>query len=104
MSISHCTIDKVWIKMAKRSQEWNFGLLAISPKSLFISFFDYIERRGRIGTPALKYKQAGFNPQVLITDLLPTYRAVASYFKICLHQLCTTHARRDIARIIKNLA
>ncbi|RLE06825.1 hypothetical protein DRJ00_09130 [Candidatus Aerophobetes bacterium] len=81
------------------------SVFLLYPLNLFylLVFFDYIERRGRIGTPALKYKQAGFNPQVLITDLLPTYRVVASYFKICLHQLCTTHARRDIARIIKNL-
>ena len=105
VSISHCTIDEVWIKVAKTSQEWNFGLLAVSPKSLFIGFFDYVERRGRIsiGTALLVYKQAGFNPQVLITDSLPIYKVVVSYFKTCLHQLCTTHARGKMARIIKDL-
>jgi len=105
VNISHCTIDEVWIKVAKTAQNWNFGLLGVSPKSLFISFFDYVERRDEasIGTAVLGYKQTGFNPQVLITDLLPTYRVVASYFKTCLHQLCTIHARRDITRIIKDL-
>jgi len=37
------------------------------------------------------------------TNLLPTYRVVAGYFKLCLHQLCTIHGRRAIARIIKDL-
>lgn len=105
VSISHCTIDEVWIKVAKTYQDWNFGLVGVSPKSLFISFFDYVERRDEasIGTAILGYRQEGFNPNVLITDLLPTYRTVAGYFKACLHQLCTTHGRRGIARIIKDL-
>jgi len=105
VSISHCTVDEIWIKVAKTCQDWNFGLLGVSPKSLFISFFDYVERRDEasIGTAILGYKEEGFNPYVLVTDLLPTYRTVASYFKTCLHQLCTNHARRDIARIIKDL-
>jgi len=63
-----------------------------------------VERRDEasIGTAILGCKEEGFNPYVLVTDLLPTYRTVASYFKTCLHQLCTNHARRDIARIIKD--
>jgi len=100
VSISHCTVDEVWIKVAKTAQSWNFGLLAVSFKSLFISFFDYVERRDET---SLGYKEEGFNPYVIVTDLLPTYRTVTSYFKTCLHQLCTTHTRRDIARIIKDL-
>jgi len=52
VSISHCTVDEVWIKVAKTAQSWNFGLLGVSFKSLFISFFDYVERRDEasIGT------------------------------------------------------
>lgn len=89
VSISHCTVDEIWIKVAKTCQDWNFGLLGVSPKSLFISFFDYVERRDEasIGTAILGYKEEGFNPYVLVTDLLPTYRTVASYFKTCLHGL-----------------
>ena len=91
--------------MAKTYQDWNFGLLGVSPKSLFISFFDYVERRDEasIGTAILGYKEEGFNPNVLITDLLPTYRVVADYFKACLHQLCIIHGRRGIARSVKDL-
>jgi len=89
----------------QNSLKLDFGLLGVSPKSLFISFFDYVERRDEasIGTAIIGYKQEGFNPNILVTALLPTYRTVASYFETCLYQLCTTHARRDIARIIKDL-
>jgi len=51
----------------------------------------------------LGYKEEGFNPYILISGLLPTYRIVATCFKTCLHQLYINHARRDMARIIKNL-
>ena len=83
----------------------SFGLLAVSPKSLFISFFDYVERGDEEswGTAVLGCKQEGFNPHILVTDLLPTYRVVASYFKTYLYQLCTNHARRDITKIFRNL-
>jgi len=94
----------MWIKVAKTNQDWNFGLLAVSPKSLFIGFFDYIERRNEASIGSfLGYKEEGFNPNVLMTDFLPTHRAVAGYFKACLHQLCTTHGRCGIARIVKDL-
>jgi len=45
VNIFHCTIDEVWIKVAKTAQNRNFGLVGVSPKSLFVSFFDYVERR-----------------------------------------------------------
>jgi len=56
-----------------------------------------------MGIRVLEYKERGFNPSILISDLLPTYRAIAGYFSACLHQLYTNHARRTISRIIKNL-
>jgi len=56
-----------------------------------------------MGIKVLEYKQKGFNPSILISDLLPTYRVITGYFSACLHQLCTNHARRIISRIIKNL-
>jgi len=93
------------INLKARSQSWNFGLLAVSSKSLFISFSDYVERRDEtgIGIVVLGYREEGFNPHVLISDLFPPYKVVASYFKTCLHQLCITHRRRDIAKMIKDL-
>jgi len=51
----------------------------------------------------LEYKERGFNPSILISDLLPIYRAIAGYFSACLHQLCTNHTRRIIARTIRDL-
>ena len=84
VSISHCTVDEVWIKVAKTAQSWNFGLLAESFKSLFISFFDYVERRDEasIGTAILRYKEERFNPYVIVTDLLSTYRTLSVILKL----------------------
>jgi len=106
VSLSHCVMDEVWIKVARTKEAWNFGFLAVSPKSLFISFFDYMAKRDEVsmGIKVLEHKQKGFNPSVLTSDLLPTYRAISGYFSSCLHQLCTNHARCIIARITKNLA
>jgi len=39
VALSHCVMDEVWIKVAKTGEAWNFGFLAVSPESLFISFF-----------------------------------------------------------------
>jgi len=55
-----------------------------------------------MGIKVLEHKERGFNPSILTSDLLPTYRVIAGYFT-CLHQFCTNHARRIISRIIKNL-
>ena len=57
-----------------------------------------------MGIKVLEHKERGFNPSILTSDLLPTYRAIAGYFSLCLHQLCTNHARRIISRIIRNLS
>jgi len=105
VSLSHCVMDEIWIKVAKTKEAWNFGFLAVSPKSLFISFFDYMAKRDEVsmGIKVLEHKERGFNPSVLTSDLLPTYRAISGYFSNCLHQLCTNHARRIIARIIRDL-
>jgi len=86
-------------------ETWNFGFLAASPKSLFISFFNYVAKRDEpsTGIKALDHKERGFNPFILTSDLLSTYRAISGYFSACLHQLCTNHARRIIARIIRGL-
>jgi len=56
-----------------------------------------------MGIRVLEHKERGFNPSVLTSDLLSTYRAIAGYFSGCLHQLCTNHARRIIAGIIRDL-
>jgi len=42
VSLSHCVMDEVWIKVTKTKEAWNFGFLATSPKSLFIGFFNYV--------------------------------------------------------------
>ena len=91
--------------MAKTKEAWNFGFLAVSPKSLFIGFFNYVAKRDEpsMGIKVLEHKERGFNPCILTSDLLPTYRAIAGYFSGCLHQFCTNHARRIIARIIRDL-
>jgi len=104
VDLSHCVMDEVWIKVAKTEETWNFGFLAVSPKSLFISFFDYMAKRDEVsmGVKVLEHKERGFNPSILISDLLPTYRAIAGYFSACLHQFCTNHARRIIAGIIRD--
>ena len=105
VSLSHCVMDEVWIKVTKTKEAWNFGFLAASPKSLFISFFDYVAKRDEpsMGIKVLEHKERGFNPSILTSDLLSTYRAIAGYFSGCLHQFCTNHARRIIARIIRDL-
>ena len=46
VSLSYCVIEEIWIKVAKTKEVWNFGFLATSLKSLFISFFDYMAKRG----------------------------------------------------------
>ncbi len=56
-----------------------------------------------MGIKVLEHKERGFNPFILISDLLPTYRVISGYFNVYLHQLCTIHGRRAIARIIRNL-
>jgi len=56
-----------------------------------------------MGIEILEYKETGFSPSFLISDRLPTYRAISGYFSSCLHQLCTNHARRIISRIIRDL-
>jgi len=98
-------MDEVWIKVAKTKETWNFGFLAAFPKSLFISFFNYVAKRDEpsMGIKVLEHKGRGFNPSIFTSDLLSTYRAIAGYFSGCLHQLCTNHARRIIARIIRDL-
>jgi len=98
-------MDEVWIKVAKTKEAWNFGFLTASPKSLFIGFFAYMTKRDEVsmGIKVLEHKEKGFNPNILTGDLFPTYRIIAGYFKICLHQLCTTHGRRIVARIIRDL-
>ena len=95
VSLSHCVMDEVW----------NFGFLAASPKSLFISFFNYVAKRDEpsMGIKVLEHKGRGFNPSILTSDLLSTYRAISGYFSGCLHQFCTNHARRIIAKIIRGL-
>jgi len=67
--------------------------------------FDYMANRDEVsmGIKVLEHKERGFNPSILISDLLPTYRAIAGSFSSCLHQLCTTHGRRIVSRIIRNL-
>jgi len=40
-----------------------------------------------MGIKVLEYKERGFNPSILTSDLLPTYRAIAGYFSACLHGL-----------------
>jgi len=91
VNLSHCVMDEVWIKVAKTGETWNFGFLAVSPKSLFIGFFNYVARRDEpsMGIKVLEHKERGFNPSILTSDLLSTYRAIAGYFSFCLHQLCT---------------
>jgi len=98
-------MDEVWIKVARTKEAWNFGFLAASSKSLFISFFDYVAKRDEpsMGIKVLEHKERGFNPSILTSDLLSTYRAIVGYFSACLHQFCTNHARRIIARIIRDL-
>ncbi|MEA1965478.1 MAG: hypothetical protein U9O41_10225, partial [Candidatus Aerophobetes bacterium] len=105
VTLSHCVMDEVWIKVAKTKEAWNFGFLAASPRSLFISFFDYMAKRDEVsmGIKVLEHKERGFNPFILISDLLLTYRVISGYFSVCLHQLCTIHGRGAIARIIRNL-
>ena len=105
VSLSYCVIEEIWIKVAKTKEVWNFGFLATSLKSLFISFFDYMAKRDEVsmGIKVLEHKERGFNLSILISDLLPTYRAISGYFSACLHQLCTNHARRVITRIIRDL-
>lgn len=72
-------MDEVWIKVAKTKEAWNFGFLTASPKSLFISFFDYMAKRDEVsmGIKVLEHKERGFNPSILISDLLSTYRAIS---------------------------
>jgi len=74
-------------------------------KSLFISFFDYMAKKDEVsmGIRVLEYRGREFNLSILISDLLSTYRVIAGYFSACLHQLCTNHARRIIAGIIRDL-
>jgi len=105
VTLSHCVMDEVWIKVAKTKDAWNFGFLAASPKPLFIGFFDYMAKRDEVsmGIKVLEHKERGFNPFILISDLLLTYRVISGYFSVCLHQLCTIHGRHAIARIIRNL-
>lgn len=59
--------------MAKTKEAWNFGFLAASPKSLFISFFDYVAKRDEpsMGIKVLEHKERGFNhPFVVLISLL----------------------------------
>jgi len=88
VSLSHCVMDEVWIKVARTKEAWNFGFLAASPKSLFISFFDYVAKRDEpsMGIKVLEHKERGFNPSILTSDLLSTYRAIVGYFSACLHE------------------
>jgi len=87
VSLSHCVMDEVWIKVARTKEAWNFGFLAASSKSLFISFFDYVAKRDEpsMGIKTLEHKGRGFNPSILTSGLLSTYRAIAGYFSGCLH-------------------
>jgi len=55
-------IDEVWIKVAKTKETWNFGFLAASPKSLFISFFDYVGKRDE---PSMGISLFGFYQEKL---------------------------------------
>lgn len=83
------------LKWPKLKEAWNFGFLAASPKSLFISFFDYVAKRDEpsMGIKVLEHKERGFNPSILTSDLLSTYRAIAGYFGGCLHGFSRNHAR-----------
>ncbi len=71
VNLSHCVMDEVWIKVARTKETWNFGFLAASPKSLFISFFDYVAKRDEpsMGIKTLEHKGRGFNPSILTSDL-----------------------------------
>jgi hypothetical protein len=64
VNLSHCVMDEVWIKVAKTGEVWNFGFLAVSPESLFISFFNYVAKRDEpsMGIKVLEHKERGFNP------------------------------------------
>jgi len=59
VALSHCVMDEVWIKVAKTKEAWNFGFLAASPKSFFISFFDYMAKRDEVsmGIKVLEHKE-----------------------------------------------
>lgn len=50
-----------------------------------------------------KGKESRFDLGVLASDLLAIYKMIARYFKACLHEICTDHARRNIAKTTKNL-
>jgi len=49
--------------------------------------FDYVAKRDEVsmGIKVLEHKERGFNPSILTSDLLSTYRAIAGYFSGCLH-------------------
>ena len=87
VSLSHCAMGEVWIKVARTKEAWNFGFLAASPKSLFISFFNYVVKEDEVsmGIKVLESKEKGLKPSILTSGLLPTYRGVAGYFSGCLH-------------------
>jgi len=73
VNLSHCVRDKVWIKMARIREAWNFGFLAVSPKSLFIGFFDYMARRDEVsmGIKVLEHKEKRFGPPLLTSIFCP---------------------------------
>ena len=84
----------------------NFGFLAVSFKSLFISFFDYAARRDEIsmGIKVLEHEERRFNPSILTSDLLPTYRELPATLAVVYTGFRTNHARRIISRIIRDLS
>ena len=91
--------------MARTEEAWNFGFLAVSSKSLFISFFDYVARRDELsmGIKVLEHKERGFNPSILTSDLLFTYRELPATLAVVYTGFRTNHARHIISRIIRDL-
>ena len=67
--------------------------------------FDYVAKRDEVsmGIKVLEHKERGFNPSVLTSDLLLTYRAISGYLAVVYTGFRTNHARRIISRIIRDL-
>jgi transposase-like protein len=94
-------IDEKWIKI---KNVWHYVFNAVD--ALYDDLIN-IQLYAHKGTEEMKsflleLKVRGFNPKVIITDLLQGYgRIIKEVFPNCYHHECVLHAERDAKRLIR---
>lgn len=94
-------IDEKWVKILGR---WYYVFLAVDTVTLDLVCIDIFEDNGSYSakTFLLELKSAGYNPKIIVTDMLNSYpNVILEVFPGVKHKECILHAKWHACRIIR---